>query len=47
MSCDDRGKDAKGNKHSPYLKIEDCVSLDLKNDETESRSITKKSKILL
>ena len=36
----DRGKDAKGNEHSPYLKCEDCVSLDLKKDKTESRSIT-------
>lgn len=36
----DLGKDSKGNEHSPYLKCEDCVSLDIKNDETESRSIT-------
>jgi hypothetical protein len=36
----DRGKEAKGNEHSPYLKCEDCVLLDLKKDETESRSIT-------
>jgi hypothetical protein len=36
----DQGKDAKGNPHSPYLKCEDCVSLDLKKDGTESRSIT-------
>lgn len=36
----DRGKDVKGNEHSPYLRCEDCVSLDLKKDETESRSIT-------
>lgn len=36
----DAGKDAKGNDHSPYLKCEDCVALDLKKDETESRSIT-------
>ena len=36
----DLGKDAKGNDHSPYLKCEDCVALDFKNDDTESRSIT-------
>ncbi len=36
----DRGKDARGNDHSPYLKCEECVALDLKKDETESRSIT-------
>ncbi len=36
----DQGKDTKGNEHSPYLKCEDCVALDFKNDETESRSIT-------
>lgn len=36
----DQGKDAKGNDHSPYLRCEDCVSQDLKNDESESRSIT-------
>ncbi|HEX2306634.1 MAG TPA: hypothetical protein VHH33_10150 [Nitrososphaeraceae archaeon] len=36
----DAGKDAKGNLHLPYLKCEDCVSLDLKKDGTESRRIT-------
>ncbi len=36
----DQGKDAKGNDHSPYLKCEECVALDFKNDETDSRSIT-------
>jgi hypothetical protein len=36
----DVGKDVKGNEHSPYLKCEDCVSVDLKSDKTESRSIT-------
>jgi hypothetical protein len=36
----DRVKEANGNEHSPYLKCEDCVLLDLKKDETESRSIT-------
>ena len=36
----DQGTDAKGNRHSPYLKCEDCVMLDLKNDETDSRRIT-------
>jgi hypothetical protein len=35
-----QGKDAKGNVHSPYLECEDCVSLALKKDGTESRSIT-------
>jgi len=36
----DQGKDAKGNEHSPFLKCKDCISLDLKKDETQSRSIT-------
>lgn len=36
----DQGRDAKGNEHSPYLKCEGCVALDLKKDESESRSIT-------
>ena len=36
----DQGTDAKGNRHSPYLKCEDCVSLDFKKDGTESRRIT-------
>ena len=36
----DQGKDTKGNDHSPYLKCEECVALDFKNDETDSRSIT-------
>jgi hypothetical protein len=36
----DQGKDSKGNNHAPYLKCEDCVSLDLKKDGTESRRIT-------
>jgi len=36
----DRGKDAKGNEHSPYLRCDDCVLLFLKKDGTESRSIT-------
>jgi hypothetical protein len=36
----DQGKDAKGEEHSPYLKCEDCVLLQLKKDGTESRRIT-------
>ena len=36
----DQGTDAQGNPHSPYLKCEDCVMLDLKKDETDSRAIT-------
>jgi hypothetical protein len=36
----DQVTDSKGNRHSPYLKCEDCVLLDLKKDGTESRRIT-------
>ena len=36
----DQGKDAKGNEYSPYLKCDDCISLALKGDQTQSRSIT-------
>lgn len=36
----DQGRDSKGNNHSPYLRCEDCVLLELKKDRTESRSIT-------
>jgi hypothetical protein len=36
----DRGTDTRGNHHSPYLKCEDCLELDLKKDASESRRIT-------